>query len=261
VELSVILVTYNSEESITQCLHSILKATQGMEREIVVVDNHSTDQTLALVREFHDSLKLIENEHNEGFAKAVNQGVKKSSGEFFLLVNPDVIIQSNSLNPMLQFMKDNYKVGICGCKLVNEDGSLQYSTGPFPGLATSLWRVFLPRPMRKYHWWGYDRIRECDWVTGAFMFLRSKLLEEIGALDEHYFMYYEDVDLCFRARQAGWKVYYYPMISAVHLRPHALYRKGNDVETAIKKSRWYYFKKNVFRKRNVVKAKLPVRTI
>lgn len=254
-ELSVILVTYNSEEYITACLHSILAATKGMEYEIVVVDNHSTDNTINLLREFHHSLKLIENGYNEGFAKAVNKGVKNSSGDFFLLVNPDVIIQSNSLNPIIQFMKENHKVGICGCKLVNEDGSLQYSTGPFPGVFSTFWRMFLPRPLRKYDWWGYDRIRECDWVTGAFMLLRSKLLEEIGILDEHYFMYYEDVDLCLRARQAGWKVYYYPMMSAVHRRPHALYPKGDDIETAIKKSRWYYYRKNILRKRSLATAR------
>jgi GT2 family glycosyltransferase len=244
-ELSIVLVTYNSEEYISGCLHSILKATEGMEREILVIDNHSNDRTIALLREFNSSLKLIENEQNEGFAKAVNKGFRKSSGEFCLLINPDVMIQSNSLNPMIQFMKENPKVGVCGCKLLNGDGSLQYSIGPFPGLLSPFWRMFFPRPMRKYDWWGYDRLRECDWVTGAFMLLQSKAFQEVKLLDEQYFMYYEDVDLCLRVKRAGWQVYYYPGITAVHLKPQALYPKGSDVKTAIRKSRRYYYKKNV----------------
>jgi GT2 family glycosyltransferase len=243
-DVSIILVTYNSEKYISNCLNSLAKATQNIEHEIFVIDNQSIDQTKRLIKENGNSAVLIENNENLGFAKAVNIGLRKSSGEFILLINPDIIVNSNTLLPLIDFMRNNPKVGICGGRLENPDGSLQYSKGSFPTLSSIIFRMLLPRPMRKYHLWGYSKGGKCDWVTGSFMLTRKCIMEKLGGLDEKYFVYYEDVDYCLRTQKGGWVTYYFPETTACHLNPHAISKKTPAIENMIRKSRLYYFKKN-----------------
>jgi GT2 family glycosyltransferase len=244
-DLSIIIVTHNSENYILNCLTSVEKAVRDIEHEILVIDNNSTDHTKALVKESKTSLLLVENSENDGFARAINRGLKRCSGEFSLILNPDIVIQSESLKPMINFMRNNPTAGICGCKLLNADGSLQYSMGSFPTLFSILCRIVLPRRMRKYRLWGYDKLTECDWVTGAFVLVRNTLVRQVGYLDENYFLHYEDVDYCLQAGNKGWKTYYYPGIAAYHFNPHALTRKSPLIEEQIRKSRLYFFDKNV----------------
>ena len=201
-DLSVIVVTHNSEKYILPCLDSVIHAAFGIQYEVLIIDNASTDQTKDLIKQRQHPLRLIVNLENQGFAKAVNTGLRKSSGEFRLCMNPDVIIKSDSLLPLIDFMRMNPKVGLCGCRLLNEDGSLQYSKGSFPTLFSTALRMFLPRRMRKYHFRGYDKAEECDWFTGAFMLARSRVVKEVGYLDEKYFMYYEDLDYCLQAKES-----------------------------------------------------------
>jgi len=243
-DVSIILVTYNSEKYVSNCLNSLVKAFQNIEHEIFIIDNQSIDQTKRLIKECGNSAVLIENNENWGFARAVNIGLKKSSGEFILLINPDIIVNSDSLLPLIDFMRKNPKIGICGGRLENEDGSLQYSKGSFPSLSSTIFRTFLPRPMRKYHLRGYNKRGKCDWVTGSFMLTRKCLMEEIGGLDENYFVYYEDVDYCLQIQKRGWLTYYFPETTASHLNPHAISKRTIEIENEIRKSRLYYFKKN-----------------
>jgi GT2 family glycosyltransferase len=243
-DVSIILVTYNSEKYILNCLNSLAKAIQNIEHEIFVIDNQSMDKTKMLIKECGHAVVLIENNQNIGFPKALNIGLSKSSGEFILLINPDTIINSDSLLPLIDFMRNNPKIGICGVRLENTDGSLQYSKGSFPTLSSTLFRMFLPRLMRKYHLWGYNKGGECDWVTGAFMLTRKCITEELGGLDETYFVYYEDVDYCLQAQKRGWLTYYFPEITVCHLNPHAISKRSLAIENEIRKSRLYFFKKN-----------------
>lgn len=243
-DLSVIVVTHDSEKYILSCLDSVLQAGSGISYEVLIIDNASTDRTKDLIKQLQHPLTLIVNPENQGFAKAVNTGLRESSGEFRLLMNPDVTLRSDSFVPLIDFMRENPKVGICGCRLLNGDGSLQYSKGSFPTLHSTVFRMVLPRRMRKYDLRGYDRVGGCDWVTGAFMLARNQVIGEVGYLDEAYFMYYEDVDYCLQAKKAGWQVYYYPGITAYHLSPHALSEKKDEIQKYIKESRLYFFKKN-----------------
>jgi GT2 family glycosyltransferase len=245
-DLSIIIVTHNSEKYILNCLNSITRATRGIHHEFLIIDNKSTDQTKVFIRQFTNSLTLIENTENHGFAKAINMGLERGSGEFILLMNPDVLIQSESLQPTIDFLRDHPEIGICGCKLLNQDDSLQYSKGSFPTLFATLYRMALPRRMRKYNLWGYEKAGECDWVTGAFMMIRNEMYREVGPLDERYFMHYEDVDYCLQAKKMGWFTYYFPGISAYHLNPHASSNKNRNLslEREIRKSQLYFFKKN-----------------
>ena len=243
-DLSIIIVTCNSEQYILDCLNSVEKAARELRHEVLLIDNKSTDLTKAVVKGFKNAVTFIENSENHGFAKAVNMGLERSSGDFILLLNPDVVIQSGSLRTVIDFMRDHPEMGICGCKLLNRDGSLQYSKGSFPTLFSILYRMVLPRRMRKYDLWGYDKIKKCDWVTGAFMLIRNQLFRDVGRLDEKYFMYYEDMDFCLQAHQKGWEVYFYPGIEAYHLNPHAMSDRTPFIENEIRKSRLYFFRKN-----------------
>jgi GT2 family glycosyltransferase len=245
-DLSVIVVTHNSEKYILPCLDSVIHAASGFQYEVLIIDNASTDRTKDLIKQRQHPLTLIVNLENQGFARAVNIGLRGSSGEFRLLMNPDVTLRSDSLVPIIDFMRENPKVGICGCRLLNEDGSLQYSKGSFPKLLSTLFRMVLPRRMRKYDLRGYDKVGGCDWVTGALMLARNQVIGEVGFLDEAYFMYYEDVDYCLQAKKAGWQVYYYPGITAFHLNPHAVSGRNDKIENHIRKSRLHFFKKNNF---------------
>ena len=251
-DLSIIIVTYNSEDYISNCLSSVEKAVRDVEHEIVIIDNNSTDRTKLLVKEFGNSSRVIENSENYGFARAINMGLSKSSAEFSLIINPDIDIRSDSLRAMIDFMKRNPKVGICGCKLLNADGSLQYSMGSFPTLVSILFRFVLPRRMRKYRLSGYDRLTETDWVTGAFILIRNLLVRQVGYLDENYFLHYEDVDYCLQAKKKGWKTYYYPDITAYHFTPHAILTKSPFIEKEIRKSRLYFFGKNVSKRSSFI---------
>ena len=245
--ISINVVTYNSEKYISKCLNSIARVVQEIQHEIFVIDNNSVDRTKQLIKEFQNSITLIENGENFGFARAANMGLKRSSGEFILLLNPDVIIKSDSLQPMIDYMGNHQRVGICGCKLLNEDGSLQYSKGSFPTLFSTVYRMVLPRRMRKYHLSGYERVGECNWVTGAFMMIRHKMLEEIGFLDETFFLCYEDVDLCLRAKQKGYKTFYLPEVSAYHLNPYHLKSSSiisENIELEIRRSQLNFFEKH-----------------
>jgi len=243
-DLSVVVVTYNSEEYVHNCISSITRAVSSLDHELFVVDNHSTDRTLEFLRRFPNSLQIIENRENHGFARAANQGLRRSSGEFCLLINPDSIIQSDSLEPLVRFLRSRPHIGICGCKLCNVGGSLQYSKGSFPTLFSTLSRRILPRRMRKYHLVGYNSVGQCDWVTGAFMAIRKQLLEKLGYFDENYFIYYEDVDFCLRARNAGMKTYYFPQVVTRHFSRRALSNGNLWIAREIHKSRLYYFQKN-----------------
>ena len=243
-DLSIVIVTYNSRKFIINCLDSARRAARGVEHEIIVVDNNSGDGTKDLVKQFSNSILLLENLKNLGFAKAVNAGLRRASGEFILLLNPDTVIQSESFYPVIEFLRKNANIGICGGKLLNADDSLQYSTGSFPTLFSTLSRRVLPRRMRKYDLWSYDKTRRCDWVTGAFMLVRGGLIKEVGYFDEAYFMYYEDVDYCLQAKNRGWETYYFPGVTAYHLEPHARSRKDPITEHQIRKGRSYFFEKN-----------------
>jgi GT2 family glycosyltransferase len=170
-DVSVILVTHNSEKYISNCLNSLARAIQNIDHEIFIIDNQSMDQTKMLIKECGNSVILIENNENIGFAKAVNIGLRKSSGEFILLINPDIIVNSDSLLPLIDFMRNNPKIGICGIRLENVGGSLQYSKGSFPTLSSTIFRMFLPRPMRKYHLRGTKR----EMRLGMGSFMRNKI--------------------------------------------------------------------------------------
>ncbi len=225
-ELAVVIVNWNTAAYLERCLNAVYAAQGGLDLEVWVVDNASQDGSVALVRSRFPQVQLIANPENVGFARANNQALRALRAEFALLLNSDAFLQAGSLERMLAAMRAHPECGGLGCRLLNPDGSLQRSCYAFPTLATEVWqtlwldRLFPRSPVfGKFLMtdWAMDEAREVDVVMGACLLLRRQALEQVGLLDEDYFMYSEEVDLCYRLAQAGWKVRYAPEAEAVHI--------------------------------------------
>lgn len=223
--LSVVIVNYRQWEQTARLVRQLLatSAIRSGDAEIVIVDNHSPSHPLArkLRRLPHVSLRRWG--RNQGFAKAVNEGCRLSQGDWFLLVNPDTTLSDNFLDGALaladQFDATDPRAGIVGFHLRDSDGAQQLSSGPFPTLASSLLRLALPRRRRKYKPVRGAQRQRVAWVTGCCLLVRRACFEELEGLAEEYFLYYEDVDLCLRAQQKGWSVWYEPNLTLVHHSP------------------------------------------
>lgn len=257
--LSVIIVTYNSAESILSCLRSILARTQECACEAIVVDNASRDNTIELIhREFGDAVKTIQMGRNSGFAVAVNRGIALAKGEFLLWLNPDATILSGDFRALVDYFHANPSVGIVGLQLLDPGGQIQLSCRRFPDFGTvigsrySPFTQFLPnnRFSRHYLYLDCDRadLRRVDWVSGAALAHRRSILAMIGGgLDESYFMYCEDVDFCLTAAKAGLETHYVPLLTIEHEIG------GSSRETRFRlcvirhKSMWHYYRKHLRR--------------
>ena len=225
VGLSIILVTYNHRDFILPCLQSLDRISKNLDREIILVDNHSSDGTGQLVRQHFRQARVIENQENLGFARAVNQAFRVSRGEFLLLLNPDVQVLPGAIERMTAYLRDDGKTGILLPKLINPDGSLQYSCRTFCHPLTFFLRraplswAFSDHPAVRHHLmmnWDHQDIRQVDWGLGACMLIRRKALGETQIMDERFFLYFEDIDLCFSLKKRGWKIIYYPKAVMVH---------------------------------------------
>jgi len=223
--ISIIIVTYNSAEFILSCLQSIRDSLAGLEHEVIAVDNHSTDGSRSLIRENFPELCLIHNKFNFGFSRAVNQAVRVAKGKYLLILNPDVQLLPGSAEKAIRFLEENGGVGVLLPKLLNPDGSLQFSCRSFFNFPyflfrrTPLGKIFPNHRVIRKHFmmdWDHADPREVDWGLGGCMFLRREALRGGKIFDERFFLYMEDVDLCFQMKENGWKVIYYPEAVMVH---------------------------------------------
>ncbi len=223
--LSVVIVNYyqwrNTATLVSQLRRSRLMQSQVA--EVLIVDNHSPHDPIASKLRRCPGVSLRRWGRNRGFARAVNEGIRLSQGEWVLLLNPDMSLPPDFLDRVLaeaeKILADDPMTGIIGFGLKHEDGSEQLSTGRFPTLETTLAGLIRPRAKRKYqaiHTQGKGRV---DWVTGCCMLIHRSCLESLGGLDQDFFLYYEDVDLCRRAANAGFSVWFTPVTGAVHLNP------------------------------------------
>lgn len=227
-DVSVIIVNYNVRDFLEQCLHSIHRACEHLDAEVLVVDNASQDSSSKMVKNKFSWVQLMENRTNVGFSKANNQALRRATGRYVLLINPDTLAREDTVQTMMEFMDTHPQTGAAGCKILNPDGTLQLScrrSFPTPWVALSkilgLGRLFpRSRIFGKYNltYLNPDQTAEVDALSGSFMFLRRKTLEEVGLLDEQYFMYGEDLDLCYRIKKAGWRIYYLPITQIIHYK-------------------------------------------
>ncbi len=224
--VSVIIVNWNTEAYLERCLSALYQTEEGTVKDVWVVDNASSDGSVGMVKVKFPQVNLIENSANVGFAKANNQGIQASASELVLLLNSDAFVEEGCLQNLVEVMTKFPDTGVVGAQLLYEDHSLQRSCYAFPTLATELWQtLWLDRmfPRNKVFGkflmthWAMDNFREVDVVMGAVMLLRRSAIDQVGMLDETFFMYSEEVDLCYRLAQAGWKTRYAPQARAIHL--------------------------------------------
>lgn len=224
-KLSIIVLSFNTKNLTTKCIKSIFSNYTGSilkkEIEVILVDNASTDGSAESLSNFKfhpanggTNFKLIKNDRNFGFAKGNNIGAKEASGEFFLFLNTDTEVKDQGFLKMVKFLQENKKVGILGGKLKNTDGSSQASAGKFYTLGNFILMLlgaerFLLRESPR-------NVKRVDWVSGACMMIRRELFEKLSGFDEHFFMYIEDMELCFRARKLGFYTYFYPDLNLTH---------------------------------------------
>ena len=225
-DLSIVTVNYNAKDYLDRCLGSVIKTTSNISSEIIVVDNASVDGSTTLVKEKYPQVKIISNKQNFGFAKAVNQGITSSVGKHIMLLNNDVVVNGKAVETMLEMLENNDKVGAIGPKLLNADGTIQYQCRrgfptPFNAFCyfSGLSRIFPKSEVigsyLKSHLDDKETI-EVDSLCGAAMIVRREIIEDVGLMDEGYFMYGDDIDLCYRIKQAGWKIFYLPHAEMIH---------------------------------------------
>src|SRR4030042_3303383 len=235
-DLSIIIVSYNTKKLLEDCLYSIKENIGRINYEVIVVDNNSLDGSVELVKSMISEmpLELIEPRENLGFGKANNLGMKRSKGKYILLLNSDTVIKKPFMKEMMTWMDKHPKVAVTSCALRNADSTLQGTGGYFPTLPKIFaWMFFIEdipfldklikpfHPMHSHSFFYkgtsfFEKEGERDWVTGAFFLMRKEVMDEMGIFDPDYFMYTEEVDLCFRLKKKGWKVWYLPRWSIIH---------------------------------------------
>ncbi len=224
-DLSVIIVNYNTREFLDSCLRSLDERSDAVSTEVIVVDNGSLDGSQEMVRSRHPGIRLIENGINRGFAAANNRGIRESMGKYLLLLNSDTMLSRGALEGTVGFAEEMNLKGIVGCKLLNSDGTLQPSVRSFPTIMNVASETFFlsglfphSRIFGKYYmsFFDYSAHAEVDWVMGAFLMFHRDVLEAVGMLDERFFMFGEEIDFCYRARQSGFRTWYFPGASVFH---------------------------------------------
>ena len=224
-DVSVIIVSYNSASVLRPCLEALSRQEYSGETEVIVVDNASSDGAPDMVRENFPWVQLIAGSENVGYSKGVNVGIRRATGRFFFILNPDTVVRKDSIRKLVDFMEETPDAGIVGPKLVFHDGNVQLSCRRFYTFKvlllrrTPLGKLFKDsKAVRDHLMLDYDhqRTAEVDWILGAAMFVRREAVESVGLMDERFFLYFEDVDWCYRMAQNGLKVYYYPDSVVVH---------------------------------------------
>jgi GT2 family glycosyltransferase len=248
-KLSIVIVNWNTGKLLEKCLDSLFSNPPEVEFEVWVVDNASSDQSVSMVKSAFPRVNLIKNEENLGFAGANNQAIRRCTGEYVLLLNPDTEIRADALQVLVDFMERHPVAGGAGAKILNPDGTLQVSCYPAPTLSREFWRLFQLDRVRYYGIydmaaWDPDRDREVDVIQGACLILRARALEEVGLLDVDYFMYTEEVDVCYRLRKARWKLIWVPGARVVHYGGQATQQVATEMFLELYRSKILYFTKH-----------------
>ncbi len=247
-KLSIIIVSWNTRELLAQCLDSVFSSSRLADFEVFVIDNASSDGSPVMVRERFPQVRLIENEQNLGFARANNQAIQSSHADYVLLLNSDTIVKPGAIDALAEFMQAHPKAGACGPRLLNQDGNLQLSCSPAPTLGSEFKRMFhLPgvRPDGYYpmQTWDQSLARRVDVILGACLFLRRHALDQVGLLDEEYFIYSEEVDLCHRLQSMGWELYWAPQGEVLHLGGQSTRQVSEVMFLRLYQAKLIYFRK------------------
>jgi GT2 family glycosyltransferase len=249
-DVSIIILSWNTCDLVEDCLNSVTKAAEGLDVEIIVVDNASTDGSQAMVQGKFPGVRLIVNQENVGFARGNNQALALCKGHYALLLNSDAFAVPGSIQALVRLAEAQPKAGIVGAQLLNPDRSFQASFTSFP----NLWREFLilSGVGRLLHgrWYPSRGPEEdkgpqpVDYVEGACMLVRREAFDDVGGLDEGYFMYSEEVDWCYAMREKGWQVWYQPEARVIHLGGASSQSRRVRREADLYRSRVRFFRKH-----------------
>jgi GT2 family glycosyltransferase len=253
-QLSIVIVNYNVKNLLKKCLKSIFKYEKEIEFEVIVIDNNSNDHSQSMLKRDFPQVKLIENKRNLGFSKACNQGIKESRGRYILLLNPDTELTPGGFKKMIEFMDSRPEVGICGPKMMDQQGNLQFSCRSFPSYLTAisssqsiLHKIFPENFLSQKYLLkekNHSQIMEVDWVSGSCLLTKREMLEKIGLLDERFYMYVEDVDLCYRAKKSGFSVFYFPQVLVIHHIGKSTQKRKLTMLVEHHQSMYYFYRKH-----------------
>ena len=254
-DLSIIIVNYKSKDFTEACIKSIYENTANISFEIIVVDNNSADGCIEMLKEKYSDVKGYQNTENAGFSKANNIGLEIAIGRYLLFLNPDTVILDRALEKMAEYLDVSIKVGVAGCRVENIDGSLQRACRrSIPTPMASFFKLsglskLFPKSkfVSKYNlsYMNENEEIEVDAVSGAFLIFRREVFQDIGGLDEDYFMYAEDLDFCYRAKKKGWKVMYNPRTRITHFKGESSKHLSMKATKAFYDSMAIFFRKNL----------------
>jgi GT2 family glycosyltransferase len=253
-DLSIIIVSYDVKDLLRKCLESIFDCQRDVGFEVWVIDNRSADESGKMVKDEFAGVKLLENERNVGFSAACNQGIARSRGRYLLLLNPDTELTPGGITEMIEFMQARPRVGVCGPRMVDAKGELLFSCRSFPSYSTAisssqsvLNRIYPGNPLsRRYLLKDLNRReeKEVDWVSGSCLLTTREIVEKIGNLDERFFMYAEDVDFCYRARRAGYRVCCFPKTVVLHHMGRSTGKRRLSMQVEHHRSMYYFYRKH-----------------
>lgn len=230
-----------------KCIESVYAHLEGLDAEIIVVDNASEDKSVQMIKSKYPDISLIINEHNAGFAQANNQGLATASGKYILFLNNDTVVLDNAFSKMVEFLEKNPEAGIVGCKLLNPDKTIQPSCANYPSShqAIAVLSMFTKGAGAAGFKFSYDRTEKVDVVSGACFMVRREVLEEVGAFDEKFYFYGEESDLCLRVKKTHWQTYFVPSGNIIHYRQSTFNRLPTQQMSEIKtKGSFLFYKKH-----------------
>ena len=259
IDVSIVIVSFNTRDVTRQCLEDVRKHAGAVRHEVLVVDNASADRSADMVAAEFPEVHLIRSDDNRGFAGGNNPAMKIARGRYILLLNSDAFLSGGALEKTLQYLDDHPSIGVLGCKLTYPDGTMQASARMLPGPLNKILHItglaarfpgskFFGRV--DYTWWDHSEPRTVGWVVGAYFLIRRETMEDIGVLDEQYFLYFEEIDYCLTARRAGWEVVFYPHAEIVHIGgqstvkvPGKISSKGRQMISVRLTSEFRYYRK------------------
>ena len=253
-DLSIIIVNWNVCDLLRRCLTSIQTNQGDLLLEVIVVDNASIDDSVVMVRREFPGIRLIASQENLGYTGGNNRGAYEATGRYLLIFNPDTEIVGQALQRMVAYLDEQPQVGVVGPQLLYPDGSIQSSRRRFPQLTTAFfsgtpltWRFFPNNKFAREHTMTNTSDQETqpvDWLVGAALMIRREAWQEVGLFDEGYFMYFEEVDWCYRCRQAGWEIHYLPVAQIIHDEHKAANKVPITKQVRLNRSRIRYFRKH-----------------
>jgi len=251
VDVSVIIVAWNVRQLLHDCLKSVYEKTRDVDFEVIYVDNASEDGSVEMVKEQFAEVRIIENDKNKGFIKANNQGIEIAQGRYVLLLNSDTILLDNAIAKTVRFADANPDAAVFGCKVLNPDRTIQRTCFMYPSVlnmflaATYLYKIFpKSRFFGREHmtWWGFDEARQVETICGCFSLVRKEAIDQVGLMDERYFVYGDDPDWCYRFKKAAWKVMFTPDGRIIHYGGQTTSQKARAFRLQLEGSKLIFMK-------------------